>query len=193
MKLRLVLLALLLLSICSGCKKSGKLYLVPIGDAPVAEINDLATHYQQKFGMQTEILPAIKPDETDIDAQRRQLIAENLVQSMLRAYSDYRMNDADVLIGITAEDIYPRSQDWEFCFGWRDTDQKAAVASTARMGLHYLGEPAEDANLRTRLRKVVTKDIGILYYAKPPNENPRSVLYSNILEIQELDQVTENF
>ncbi len=61
------------------------------------------------------------------------------------------------------------------------------------MSLHYLGEPSEEATLRKRLRKVVTKDIGLLYYGKPDSDNPRSVLYNNIMGIQELDHVTENF
>jgi predicted Zn-dependent protease len=177
----------------SGCKKSAKLYLVPIGDVSMEEINDLASHYRQKFGITVEVLPQLKPDETVIDSTRHQLIAENLVQLMLHYDSDYRLDPADVLIGITGQDIYPKSQDWEFCFGWRVEESRAAVVSTARMDLHYLGEPAGQATLRQRLRKVVTKDIGILFYGKDASDNPRSVLYNGIMGIQELDRVTEEF
>ncbi|HKV94604.1 MAG TPA: hypothetical protein VJW20_18815 [Candidatus Angelobacter sp.] len=60
------------------------------------------------------------------------------------------------------------------------------------MDLHYPGEQ-EGTSLRQRLRKVVTKDVGLLYYGKQASENPRSVLYNNIGGIQELDQVTEDF
>jgi hypothetical protein len=43
------------------------------------------------------------------------------------------------------------------------------VASTARMNLEYPEEPQGEASLQKRLRKVVTKDIGILYYGKQPS------------------------
>ena len=98
-----------------------------------------------------------------------------------------------MLIGITSDDIYPQSQGWQFCFGWRVEEQRAAVASTARMSLRYPGEPSGGTTLRERLRKVVTKDVGLLYYRKEASENPRSVLYSGIMGIQELDRVSEDF
>ena len=61
------------------------------------------------------------------------------------------------------------------------------------MSLHYIGEPS-DLNLSgTRLRKMVTKDIGILYYGLPQSQNPSSVLYNGIMGIEELDQVGEDF
>ena len=44
-----------------------------------------------------------------------------------------------------------------------------------------------------RLRKMVTKDIGILYYGLPQSSNPHSVLYNRILGIEELDAVGEQF
>ncbi|HYL92751.1 MAG TPA: hypothetical protein VEW69_06295 [Alphaproteobacteria bacterium] len=188
------LLAILLFALAlSGCKKSGKIYLVPIGNVSMDEVNDLASHYRQKFKVTVDVLPPSKVDETVIDAERQQLIAENLLQSMLRAYSDYRLNSSDVLIGITGQDIYPRSTNWQFCFGWRNADAHAAVVSTARMNLHYLGEPQDEATMRQRLRKVVTKDIGMLFYGKSANDNPKSVLYNGIMGIQELDQVSEDF
>src|ERR1700749_4474277 len=188
MVLRKFLPILLILLLTSGCKKSSKIYFVPIGEVPLEEVNDLASHYREKFGIKAEVLPAIKPSPRDFDRDRNQLIAENLVQTMLSVYSDYRMNEGDVLIGITGEDIYPQSQNWQFCFGWRVGEQRAAIASTARMDLRYLGEPSDGTSPRERLRKVVTKDVGLLYYQKEASENPRSVLYSGIMGIQELDR-----
>jgi hypothetical protein len=40
-----------------------------------------------------------------------------------------------------------------------------------------------------RLRKIVTKDLGILYYGLPQSQNAKSVLYNQIMGIEELDQV----
>jgi predicted Zn-dependent protease len=84
-------------------------------------------------------------------------------------------------------------RDWQFCFGWRSPDIRIAVVSSARMNLFYPGEVMPSASLTNRLRKMVTKDIGMMYYHLEPSSNPRSVLYNGILGIQELDQLTEEF
>jgi len=44
-----------------------------------------------------------------------------------------------------------------------------------------------------RLRKIVTKDIGILYYGLPQSNDLHSVLYNQIMGIEELDAVGEDF
>ena len=98
-----------------------------------------------------------------------------------------------LLIGLTAVDIYPVSMNWRFAFTWRINDLHTAVVSSARMGLHYNGEPANGTDPETRVRKMVTKDIAILYYGKPQSSNPHSVLYNQIGGIQELDQIGEDF
>jgi hypothetical protein len=43
---------------------------------------------------------------------------------------------------------------------------RGAVVSTARMNLRHEGQPMAVRNATARLEKVVTKDIGILYYHK---------------------------
>lgn len=168
-------------------------YFVAVGDAPTSEISDLMGHYKAKFNIQSVALSPMAVPKNDIDLNRRQLIAEEVIESLRRAYSDRLQSNSAILIGITNHDMYPRGEDWQFCFGWRDPDVRIAVVSTARMNLHYPGELADQADSTIRLRKMVTKDIGIMYLGMSPNHNPRSVLFDGILGIEELDQVTEDF
>jgi predicted Zn-dependent protease len=193
---RLAALVCFVLWIVAGCKNApppAKLYFVPIGATPTDQIYDLVEHYRAKFGIQATVLPAMKVDDDVLDTKRNQLVAEDLIQSMLRNYRNIAQDQSAVLIGITAQDMYPRGADWQFCFGWRTPKYRAAVVSTARMDLHYPDEPGFEATATKRLRKMVTKDIGTLYYGMPLNGNPKSVLYGRILGIQELDQVSEDF
>jgi predicted Zn-dependent protease len=125
-----------------------------------------------------------------VDQNRRQLISEELNSGMQRALPALAQDPDAVLIGFTEADMYPRSQDWQFAYGWRADG--SAVISTARLNLHFAGDSAT-ATLAIRLRKVVIKDIGILYYLLPLSDDPSSVLYSGIMGIDDLDQVTENF
>ncbi len=173
--------------------QGGKIYFVPVGEAPASQIDNLVAYYREKFQLDSQVLPAMRPDADDVDFSRQQLIAEKVIQSVLRHYPQYAGDKSAVLIAITSQDMFPLGAHWQFCFGWRIPAVHAAVVSTARMDLHYPGEPPTEATLEKRLRKVVSKDVGILYYGKTPNDNPRSVLYSNILGIQELDQVSEDF
>jgi len=111
---------------------------------------------------------------------------------MLRIYADYVSNGSARLIGITGSDMYARAP-WRYRFSWRFMGQHASVISTARMTEHYAGEPPAEATVSQRLRKMVTKDIGILYYGKPLSINPKSVLYAAIGSLEEFDQMSEEF
>ena len=192
------LLALLPICLCinvhaRGYDRPQNLYFVPVGDAPKSEISDLVTHYRERFGIQIRVLPPIAPSTGDLDQARHQLIAESVIETMLRSYPEYASDESSVLIGITRQDIYPRSAAWRFCFGWRMPQYRSAIVSTARMNLEDSDEPSVEATLEKRLRKTVTKDIGILLYGMSSNNNPRSVLYNGILGVQELDSATEEF
>jgi predicted Zn-dependent protease len=168
-------------------------YFVPIGEVPAGVIEELVGYYKEKFGIEIKVLPALRIVPGDIDESRQQLIAENLITSMLGSHPEYAGNSSAILIGITAYDIYPRQYGWRFVFGWREGQRNAAVASTARLGLHYYGEPPDEATPLKRLHKVITKDLGILLFGKSPSNNPRSVLYDGIGGIQELDGVSDDF
>lgn len=173
--------------------KGRNIYFVPIGNFHRDELESLTQHDHDKYGLEIAILPSIPLDPSTRDESRQQLMAEKLVESVRAGVPDYANDPKAILIGFTSEDIYPTSQNWQFAFGWRQGSTRTAVVSTRRMSLQSIGEPL-DLNLSvTRLRKIVTKDIGILYYGLPQSQNPSSVLYSQILGIQELDNVGEDF
>jgi predicted Zn-dependent protease len=100
-------------------------------------------------------------------------------------------NSSSLLLGITREDLYPRSEDSQFCFGWRAGQIRSAVVRTPRRNLRHEGEPIADSKVKARSEKLVRKEIGILNCRKNPSGNPRSVLFNGILGIQELDLVSD--
>jgi predicted Zn-dependent protease len=172
--------------------EGSKIYFVPIGDFPRGRLDLLAQYYRQKYHLEITVLNSIPVDPATRNESRQQLMAEQLVASLRNGVPDHAQR-SEILIGFTSEDMYPTSQNWQFAFGWRQFSMGAAVVSTARMSLHYDGEPLDPNLSDIRLRKTVTKDIGILYYDMSPSQNPKSVLYNQILGIQELDEVGEEF
>ena len=168
-----------------------KICFVPIEDFPVDRIETLVRYYHEKFNVEITIAKNVPIDASLRDASRGQVRAEALASSLRTALPEY--DASTILIGFTSEDIYPVSQNWRFAFGWRTGAARAAVVSTSRMSLPYEGLPAQPSTVMTRLRKMVTKDIGILYFGLPQSSNPKSVLYNQIMGIEELDEVGEDF
>jgi predicted Zn-dependent protease len=173
--------------------EGSKIYFVPIGDFPTEQLEPLVRYYREKYNLEITVVSSIPVDPFTRDELRKQLMAEKLVASVRDDVLEHAHDPNAILIGFTSEDIYPTSQNWQFAFGWRIANTRTAVVSTARLSLHYFGQPLRFNLPDTRLRKVVTKDIGILYYGLPPSHNPESVLYDQILGIQELDQIGEEF
>ena len=169
-------------------KGSGKLYLVPLGEFSKLAAEELASYYKTKYGISAETLPTVHIPPSARNAEREQLIAEEAVDLMRRVNSEISRNPDAILIGLTSEDMYISQYDWRFSFSWREQG-KYAVVSSGRMNLGRVSE----AEIRTRLRKMVTKNVGILYFHLPQSDDPRSVLYRSVGGIRELDYMGEEF
>ena len=167
---------------------SGKLYLVPLGEFSKLVAEELASYYKTKYGISAEMLPTVYIPPSARNAERQQLIAEEAVDLMRRVNSEISGNPNAILIGLTTEDMYISQYDWRFSFSWREQG-KYAVVSSGRMNL---GNVSEDET-RKRFRKMVTKNVGILYFHLPQSDDPRSVLYRNVGGIRELDYMGEEF
>jgi len=170
-----------------------RIYFVPIGGFSADDLQPLVQYYQQKYKLEITIVDRVPVDPAALDVSRRQLMAENLASSLRNRVPEAAKDPESVLIGFTTEDMYPVSQAWQFAFGWRLGSARAAVVSTARLSLTRIGQTSDQELLATRLRKIVTKDLGILYFGLPQSENPKSVLYNKIMGTEELDAVGEDF
>lgn len=169
-----------------------KVYFVPLGKFQSVDVKHLMIYYQNKFGLAIETLEKLEPEDKALDQDRKQYIAEELIALMQRGYPKLANDPSVVLIGIIEKDMYIRQYDWRFSFGFRQSG-RFAVVSAARMDPVNLGQPSNINLLHERLRKMITKNLGILYYRLPQNNNPNNVLYGRILGIDELDAAGEDF
>ena len=170
----------------------GKVYFVPLGDFTSPSLVKLVRYYKQKYGLSIEPLAAIKLETLAADFERRQLIAEELIALMKRHYSQLANDPNVILIGITPGDIYIRQYAWQFAFGWRQ-EGRFAVVSSCRMDPVRFGQSPDDELLQMRLRKMITRNIGIMHYGLKQNNSPTSVLYHSILGLDDLDRRGEDF
>jgi predicted Zn-dependent protease len=166
-------------------------YIAPLDDFSIDTADALTAYYRDRYSIRVTLLPAAPVDPAAVDRQRHQLVGEDVIASMERAYPDVVRDPGAVLIGLVDEDLYIRGRtDWEWAFGVRGED-RYAVVSTARMAsaLGSFGGLEEF----TRLRKMVTRDIGVLYYGLPLNDDPDSVLYRDVSGLDDLDNMSDEF
>ena len=98
------------------------------------------------------------------------------------------MTGTPFVIGVTGEDMYLQTNPrWRFAFSYRN-GPCVAVVSYARMQIDASPEVRA-----TRLRKMTAKNLGVLVYGLPLNKDPRSLMFDEILGIEDLDFMDENF
>ena len=163
-------------------------YFVPIGGFPQRDVAALAHYFARKLGLKTGVLPRAALPAATFDRQRKQYVAEKLIELLHRPLGDPR-----VVIGLTAEDLYMRAKpSARYTFSVRDPHGFAVVSRT-RMDPRVLGL-TPDPGLRTRrLQKMVLKQVGILAFGYSLSANPRSVLYDSIQSPDDLDYMTQEF
>ncbi|MFB3093343.1 MAG: hypothetical protein ACE1ZN_02910, partial [Dehalococcoidia bacterium] len=66
-----------------------------------------------------------------------------------------------------------------------------AVVSTSRLNPKFFGISEGQGALYSRTRKLITKNLGLLYYGLPPSDDPESPLYNSILSTADLDNMEE--
>ena len=172
-----------------------ELYFIAIGDVPADMINGLVSHFQTKFEMSIRTLSPLGFDRVTFDPERSQVVAERLIQAARFRHPTLAKKPQTRVIGITPLDMYMEAmrEQWAFTFSTRSPDRRFAVVSYARMDPANLGAVPHEILLRSRLRKMVTKNIGIMYFGLPASDNPRSALFRNILSVDDLDRMTEDF
>jgi hypothetical protein len=83
---------------------------------------------------------------------------------------------------------------WRFAFGLR-AGNRVAVVSYARMDPRFFGRPEATSLLQRRLRRMVTKDLGLMLYGLyglSASADPASPIYRDIGGLDELDAMQDD-
>jgi predicted Zn-dependent protease len=195
----LALLALsmfLMIVACSSgdasCEGGGeRICLVPLGNVSGDLVGHLVDHYDDEYGLKVRILDNKSIPTKLADPDREQVGGIALMEFIGSLFPEAYANPDAILVGLTPVDMYFEQRDWRFAF-WVSNEQiNKGVVSFKRMDPETFGmDPNEDL-LYTRVRKVVTHLIGTLYYGLPGSDDPRSVMYNNVLSLDDLDLMGE--
>jgi len=155
--------------------------------ASLAHVQYLQRYYHDQLGLETGLVPELVLDAAAWSPERGQWSSEGLAEQVRQAVG----NDGSVVIGVTGDDIYPRSWNFQYVFGWR-LDNRVAVVSYARMDPLFFKRPESLDLLQRRLRHMVTKEIGAMLYGLAASADPASPMFRDIEGIQELDAMGED-
>jgi YD repeat-containing protein len=177
----------------SSLKGSGRIYLVHLGtDNPAYSLEDFAQRLRSTYGLDVQVLSpkpldpaALGPFHSRLENPlHTQYVAELLYGQIKRDYPELAKDPHAYLIGFTDADMYPAYLGWDWTFTLRD-GERAAIIST-----HYMqdepwlekkvGAQVASQHFQARLRRILLKDIGILYWHLPLNDDPTSLLGDNL-------------
>ena len=170
----------------------GQVFLVPIGDTASLISPALLDYYRQKYGLSLRVLSSIPLPEWARDRARQQVVADELIEAMREAYPQQARSRDSILIGLTDEDMYIAELDWKFALNFRQTPHELVI-STARLNPFFYGKSPSPSLVEARLRKLLTKNIGVSYYGLELARDRGSVLYNDIENMETLDAMGEDY
>jgi Tfp pilus assembly protein PilF/predicted Zn-dependent protease len=173
-------------------KGKEKLYFVPLGNFSTASLTKFANLSKQKTGIEVIVTQPVPFALTTVDKRRQQVIAEEAINLMRAHYPELASDPNAIVIGLTNEDLFIREKDDQYAFCYRMLS-RFAVVSSARMDPANLGGAANDLLTESRMRKMLLKNIGILYYHMPLNHDPKSLLFEDVDEVDDLDKMSDDF
>jgi hypothetical protein len=197
-----------------------KLYFVPLGPLNSINLDELISYYSDKYNITVEALAPVPLQDSAFDPDRQQYMANQLTALFLTQHFQVAENPNNILIGITEADMYIPDKPWQFAFAYNAKQEfSVAVVSNARMYVPSIAElmgivqeyqdQTPDPSLRqlylqevqsfvspnaqSRFKKMLTKQIGLLYFNYPQSTDPKSVMYNSILGVDELDEMGEDY
>jgi predicted Zn-dependent protease len=170
----------------ASCTRPDPIILVPFGIVRGADVNVLSSDYALAYDRPIYVAPTRPLPARAFNEERHQWSAEAILDDLTPP------PDAPpaIYIAITSADLYIEHANWSFAFGLRRAPN-LAVVSDARMRDVLPGQD-QAAVTEYRLRKMITRDLGILYCQMAPNDNPRSVLSKDNMSIRDLDRMDES-
>lgn len=171
-----------------GIRPGKRVQLVGLDDVRTERLEQVAQELRTTHRAPISVATA-RVASAAYDAHRRQLNAASILDALERTYPARE----SVVIAVTDRDMYIPAYGWRYAFSFRSRG-RLAIVSTARMERGCLGLfAANEQRQRARLRKMIGKNLGVLYFGLPLSQDPRSLMYAHVGGPQELDVMSEVF
>ena len=163
-----------------------RLYLIPVALDPSESLDWAPAFYLAKFGVKARVLPSLQADGSLINVDRQQLDSEKCVDYLQKKFAEIARDPSSILIAVTSRDIFIRSFGWPYAENFR-TQGRFAVVSSARFKPYSFFAKRNPEWLASRLQKILTKNVAMLYFDLPMSSDYTSLLSGGVLSGQEVD------
>jgi YD repeat-containing protein len=162
-------------------KGSGRIYLVAVGTLPYS-LDPFAEWLRSKYQLDVQLLPAMNLDPSTWDPSRRQYVGESLHALIRREHPQLAADPQAYLIGFTDASMYSIDEFWSSSFTQRDHLHRAAIISSADIRDTWMERIGVDPklaeqHLQQRLRRILLKDVAILYWHLPMSHDSSSLMH----------------
>ena len=165
-------------------------YLVPIGLAEEESLEWAPSYYKAKFGIDLAILPPIPLDSKLIDPARNQLNVYSVVDYLQNKHPELVRDPSSIVIGVTSSDMYIPGYGWRYAHSFR-AEGRYAIVSSARLHPTALLGNWNPEWLTSRLQKVLTKDVALLYFDLPKSNDHTSLVSGEVFSNTDIDEMGE--
>ncbi len=163
-------------------KGSGRIYLVQMGDhkAPYS-LDDFAEWLRSKYALDVQVLPAMTLNPSAWDSERKQVAAEQFYLEMKREHPDLAADPSAFLFGVTDLNMYSVSNSWGHSFTQRYESRYAVISAYDAMKWYSRSRNQGSADtakmmFEARVRRILLRDIALLYWRLPRNNDSTSLL-----------------
>lgn len=163
-----------------------KVFLLPASLDPRDSVEWAPAYYRAKFGIEVEVLSPIAMPAEMVNPGRQQVDSERFIQYARDRYEEIVSDPSNILIGVTSRDIFIRSYTWRYAINWRQ-DGRFAITSSARVRPRPFLDRWNPEWAASRFRKMLTKNIALLYFDLPMSDDQTSMLYGGVLAGDEID------
>ena len=172
-------------------KSNVRIYIVPIGGVQGLGLDELPEFYRSRHGISVQLLDPIPLEPKARNTARAQLIFEELIELMHARYPQLAKDKSAFLIGVTDEDMYIQSVNWNFAYTAYDPPKRAGVVSSVRFIPNPLA--GNEKLLRARIRKMVSRTMGFVVFDLPRSNDPSSVMYRDLYGSSSADLMSDSF
>ena len=152
-----------------------KVYLIPVGLQGNEPLNWAPAYYKAKFGIDVEVVAPVALQPSLIDSHRHQLDASKCLDLLQQLHPELARDPFAILIAVTSRDMFIPDFDWNYAENWR-TGGRFAIVSSARLHPPSWFDKWNPEWLNSRLQKLITKNIAMLYYSLPLSNDDTSLL-----------------
>jgi YD repeat-containing protein len=166
-----------------------KVYLVPLSLAQDQSLDWAPGYFRAKLGVDVKILPRITLDSSEEDPTRHQYVAEKCIDLMVHSLRDLVSDPSAIFIGVTSQDMFVGALDWKYAENFREGGRLAVVSAARLQPTDYPGKWNREL-LNSRLQKMLTKNIALLYFNLPLSNDYTSLLSAGVLSGKQIDYMS---